>query len=123
MKLKLDENLGPAAAEIFLQAGHDACLVREQGLGGTEDTRLAEVCRAEGRCLVTLDLDFSHVLNFPPSLYEGIAVLRLPEPATWPDLLAAARTLVQALDKREIRKKLWIVSTGQVREYWSEEDD
>ena len=50
-------------------------------------------------------------------------MLRLPEPATWPDLLAAARTLVQALDKREIRKKLWIVSTGQVREYWSDEDE
>ncbi|HEX9668139.1 MAG TPA: hypothetical protein VGC93_01530 [Thermoanaerobaculia bacterium] len=50
-------------------------------------------------------------------------MLRLLQPATWPDLLAAARTLVQALDKREIRKKLWIVSTGQVREYWSDEDE
>jgi len=53
-----------------------------RGSAGKSDSVLIEVCRAEERCLVTLDLDFSHILNLPSSRYAGIAVLRLPEPVS-----------------------------------------
>jgi predicted nuclease of predicted toxin-antitoxin system len=122
LKIKLDENLGPTIARIFRDAGHDVCLVREQGLGGREDSVLIEVCRAEGRCLVTLDLDFGQILNFPPTRYPGIAILRLPEPMSHQDLHEAARTLLEALGSRDINRKLWIVSRGRIREYWAEEE-
>lgn len=56
MRLKLDENLGPSAAALFRDAGHDVLLAVEQGLGGNEDRVLIEVCRAEDRAMVTLDL-------------------------------------------------------------------
>lgn len=121
MRIKLDENLGPRIARIFKDAGHDVCLTLEQGLGGKEDKVLIEVCRAEERCLVTLDLDFSHILNFPPTRYAGIAILRLPEPASQGDLQDAARTLLEALSRRDIHQKLWIISRGKIREYWDEE--
>ena len=65
MRLKLDENLGQAIAEIFREAGHDVATV-QQGLGGIQDEALYNRCRQEGMCLVTLDLDFSNVLRFPP---------------------------------------------------------
>jgi len=66
MRLKLDENLGQAIAEIFREAGHDVATVQQQGLGGIQDEALYNRCRQEGMCLVTLDLDFSNVLRFPP---------------------------------------------------------
>lgn len=122
MKIKLDENLGPSIARIFQDSGHDACLVRDQGLSGKEDSVLIEVCRAEGRCLVTLDLDFAQILTFPPQRYLGIAILRLPEPMSRQDLDEAARTLLEALGSREITRKLWIVSKRRIREYWAEEE-
>ena len=121
MKIKLDENLGPGIARLLADGGHDVCLVRDQGLSGKPDSVLIEVCRAEERCLVTLDLDFSHILNFPPSRYAGIAVLRLPEPISRQDLQEATRTLLEALGRRSIDRKLWIVSKGRVREYWSDD--
>jgi predicted nuclease of predicted toxin-antitoxin system len=121
LKIKLDENLGPSVARIFQEAGHDVRLAREQGLTGKEDHVVIEVCRVEERCLVTLDLDFGHILNYPPARYAGIAVLRLPEPMSFRGLEEAARTLLEALSKREIYRKLWIVSRGKVREYWTEE--
>jgi predicted nuclease of predicted toxin-antitoxin system len=123
LKLKLDENLGPSSADLFKEAGHDVRLTREQGLGGREDSVLIEVCRAEDRCLVTLDLDFAHILRFPPQRYAGIAVLRLPEPMSHHELRESIRTLLQALEKREIQRKLWIISRGKIREYWNEDED
>ena len=55
MKFKLDENLSRHAADLIRAAGHDAVTVASQGLRGTLDETLFEVCRHEGRALVTLD--------------------------------------------------------------------
>ncbi len=123
MKLKLDENLGPSAAAVFRGAGHDVLLAVEQGLGGEEDRVLIEVCRAEERILVTLDLDFASILNYPPQRYRGIAVLRLPKPISLSDLLQACGSLLRALEHRPIQGKLWIVKGSQIREWPGEETE
>jgi predicted nuclease of predicted toxin-antitoxin system len=120
LKIKLDENLGPSVAEIFRGAGHDVSLTLEQGLGGHDDRVLIEVCRVEGRCLVTLDLDFSNILNFPPQRYPGIAVLRVPEPMSLSAVLDSARALLLGLEQRDIRQKLWVLQGSRIREYWAD---
>ncbi len=60
-------------------AGHDVATVLEQALTSATDADLIRLCMEEGRALVTLDLDFANPLRFRPSLYAGIAVLRLPD--------------------------------------------
>jgi predicted nuclease of predicted toxin-antitoxin system len=78
VKLKLDENLGVRGADILRAGGHDVATVFEQGLTSAPDTAVATACKTEGRCLVTLDLDFGNPLIFRPSDYAGIVVIRLP---------------------------------------------
>ena len=58
MKLKLDENLGRRGFEAFQRAGHDVSSIHLQQMQGASDREVFEVCRAEGRVVVTLDLDF-----------------------------------------------------------------
>ncbi len=77
MKFKLDENFGTRTQHIFRVKGHDVQTVCSQRLNGCPDQRLYEVCCAEQRCLVTLDLDFTDVLRFPPSKSYGIVVIRI----------------------------------------------
>ncbi len=78
MRLKLDENLGRRGRELFERAGHDVATVAAQRLTSAADREVIEACRREGRCLVTLDLDFANPLRFKPSDYPGISVTRLP---------------------------------------------
>jgi predicted nuclease of predicted toxin-antitoxin system len=87
VRLKLDENLGVRTAEFFRSAGHDVTTVPSQNLYSSPDENLLETCRVEKRCLVTLDPEFGNPLQFKPSDYEGIPVLRLPSKPTPDDLL------------------------------------
>lgn len=115
---KLDENLGIRGARCLAEYGFDVSTVADQELEGTMDDVLIEVCRIEARCLVTLDLDFSNPIHYPPNRYAGIVVLRPPKNPEYKDLLACLRNLGQALQVEKVMSgKLWIVSPLQIREY------
>jgi len=88
MRLKLDENVDARLGRILRDAGHDAATVRDQGLRGAPDPALYAHCISDGRMLVTLDLDFSNVIRYPPERTPGLIVLRGPN-----DLLPTVRML------------------------------
>jgi predicted nuclease of predicted toxin-antitoxin system len=119
--IKLDENLGERGKQLFAEAGHDVAMVADQGLSGADDHRVIEVCAAERRCVVTLDLDFSNPFVFPPDQYAGIAVLR-PRRLTPNELYATVATLITALARSPIEGKLWTVERHRIREYLPEKD-
>jgi len=120
MKLKLDENLGATSAHSLHRAGHDVVTVPGQRMCSAPDADLIEACRSEGRCLVTLDLDFANPFRFKPSEYRGIAVLRLPARPSNSDLAPVVATLRDALARDSIDGRLWIVQRGRVRFYQEE---
>jgi predicted nuclease of predicted toxin-antitoxin system len=117
VKLKLDENLNERGRALLAAAGHEVSTAVLQGLQRTVDDVLIEICRREGRGLVTLDLDFANPLRFRPADYPGIAVLRLPKRATAEDLLQTIGTLARGLEANPLGGKLWIVEKGRLRVY------
>jgi hypothetical protein len=121
MKFKLDENFGQRCVELLSAARHDVATVASQCMSGAADADLLGACRREERCLVTLDLDVSNPLRFPPAGTSGIAVVRLPGRASHPDLLNAVATLAKALETESITGKLWIVEVGRIRSYRPED--
>jgi len=114
MKLKLDENIDPRAKEILVQADHDVLTVQEEALGGVPDEAVAAAVSREGRCLLTLDLDFANVLAYPPERYAGLVVLHHPHP-TAIGLLNLAHQFVISLRSHNPRGQLWIVEPGRLR--------
>jgi len=55
MKFRIDQNLPIDSADLLIAAGHDAITVYQQSLGGAPDERIVEVCKDEGRILITAD--------------------------------------------------------------------
>jgi predicted nuclease of predicted toxin-antitoxin system len=123
VKIKLDENLGRRAAELLHKAGHDVATVPQQQLCSAADPQLIQVCRDEGRCLVTMDLEFGNPLLFRPADYAGIVVLRLPSRLQPEHLPLALNRLISRLTSANASGKLWIVEIDKIREYQPETAD
>ena len=114
LRFKLDENLDPKLANCLESAGHGAATVVAQGLRGSSDEVVSEVCRVEQRCLITADVGFANLLQYRPGDYAGIIVLRHPSPS-----LKAYRDLIEqlliAVSEQDPTGALWIVEPGRVR--------
>jgi predicted nuclease of predicted toxin-antitoxin system len=114
MRVKLDENMPAAMTELRRQAGDDALTVAEEALGGTADPRILEVATAEDRVLITFDLDFADVRDFPIGSHAGIVVFRLHD-QRWAVLQGPARNLVASGVLERIHGGLAIVDESRIR--------
>ncbi len=81
MKVKLDENLPVGLVETVTALGHDVDTVPMEGLAGHADGAVWSAAQAEGRLLVTQDLDFADVRRFAPGTHAGILLVRLRTPS------------------------------------------
>ena len=114
MLFKTDENLPVEIAELLANAGHDAKTVNEQQLQGTQDPALINICSNENRVLVTLDMDFSDIRDYPPSELSGIIVLRVGRQSKR-HLIETFKRILPLIDSEPLKQHLWIVEETRVR--------
>lgn len=121
MKFKLDENFGTRTINLFRNAGYDVSTVFDQKIEGIADQLLYEICCKEKRSLVTLDLDFSNVIKFPPENDMSIIVFRIPKNPTLKQLENLITLFIKSLSKIDVNGKLLIVEIGRIRIHQTEE--
>lgn len=114
MKFKIDENLPTEFAEILQECGYDAMTVYQQKLKGEKDPILLEICQQEGRILITLDLDFANIKNYPPEQFLGIIVFRVSRQDK-PYLLSILQNIIPLFKQEKIKNHLWIVEEKRIR--------
>ena len=114
MRCKIDEHLPLEIKDLLVQYQHDSVTVAEQGMTGSIDPDVAQVCRKEGRALLTLDLDFSDIRAYPPEDYHGIVVFR-PAIQSITTLVRLTTRLLTLLEREPLVGQLWIVEDDRVR--------
>jgi predicted nuclease of predicted toxin-antitoxin system len=114
MKFKIDENLPTEFAEILQEFGYDAMTVHQQKLKGEKDPILLEICQQESRILITLDLDFANIRNYPPEQFLGIIVFRVSRQDK-PYLLSILQNIIPLFGQEKIVHRLWIVEEKRLR--------
>lgn len=117
MRCKLDENLGASVHRRLAAAGHDVSTVVLQEMSGAPDVSVFQRCAAEGRTLVTCDLDFANPFVFDPRPTAGVVVLRLPKAHGPSDLAGLVDELIAALEQHSVNGDLWVVSSRGIRRF------
>lgn len=116
MRFLVDEDLPRSTSKLFQRCGHESIDVRDVGLRGAVDSKIASYAQRERLCLVTGDFDFSDIRNYSPNQYSGIIVLSLPKDATANFIL---NLLDRLLEQKEILPtlagKLAIVDLANIR--------
>jgi hypothetical protein len=112
----VDASLPRATADLIRSLGHQATEVRDIGLATAADEMIAAYAQKNRLCLITRDLDFGHVGEYPPEAYSGIVVVHGPDPAGRSFVL---RMIEQFLREAEIVERLAghlaVVEAGRVR--------
>ena len=106
MKFLIDNALSPSLAALLQQAGHDAIHVRSIGLQHAEDGAIFDRAAAEGRVIVSADVDFGTLLAMRSSRQPSVIQFR-GEGSRKPEslartLLANLPQLVDALENGSI---------------------
>ena len=114
MRFKLDENANPRWRIPLEEAGHQVSTVAEEHLQGSADSVIARTCQELSMCLITADLGFAQILEYPPHLYQGIIVLRHSSP-TLAGMIQLIRQVVTAVKTQSPEGRLRIVEPSRVR--------
>jgi predicted nuclease of predicted toxin-antitoxin system len=114
LKFKIDENLPDEFARILRSAGLDAESVAEERLSGSPDETVLDRSRTEQRALITLDLDFSNIYDYPPTGLPGIIVIR-SKGQDKVTLISLLQRLIPVLRMRSAKNQLWIVESDRIR--------
>ncbi len=114
MNFKIDENLPVECAELFRSNNYNADTVIDEDLQGCSDSTIYSVCLKEERVLVTLDLDFSDIISYPPNEHYGVIVFRVSDQSK-PALLKKIMELLPVIKNKEIRGTIWVVTNNKIR--------
>lgn len=114
MRIKVDEDLPQAAAQLLRRHGHEAVSVTEQGMGGTKDPSLWQAVQAEQRFLVTADKGFGDIRSYPAGTHAGVLLLRPDHAGIRPVLDLLEQTLA-AYDLEALAGAVAVVTPRGVR--------
>jgi predicted nuclease of predicted toxin-antitoxin system len=114
LRFKLDENLPRRVGPALRDLGHDVETAESEGLAGAEDPDLLMACTLEDRILVTLDLDFADIREYPPSTHRGIWVLRPPAQA-FENILIVVLAGIRLTAVEIPTGQLWVIDEKRVR--------
>lgn len=109
----LDENISRSTKTFLEKLGHDVKSVADHKMSGNEDVDVLRRAALESRIVITHDLDFGNLVNYPV-YYTGVIILRLNDqsPSSTNKVL---KSFLSKADHNVLLKSLAIVSENQYR--------
>jgi predicted nuclease of predicted toxin-antitoxin system len=107
----------PFSVEKKLSQGHEVFLLRNHLPRDSPDAEVIQKAQELNAILVSLNGDFSNIIQFPPSSYSGIIALQVKNrPEIIPDLLdRLGEYLNEHPDQRDYAGKLVLVEVHRIR--------
>jgi predicted nuclease of predicted toxin-antitoxin system len=112
-KFLLDADMPRSSADVISSLGYDVRDVRDLGMRYAEDRAIIEYAQKSNRVLVTRDLDFGSILQYPN--HPGAIILRLPSEYTAKELSDVLRDFLSSTEAQILQKATIIVELGRYR--------
>jgi len=111
----VDEDLPRSLARALTAAGMPSIHVIDAGFRGRSDSDVLAEANGNRRTLLTADLDFSNVLQYPLGSHAGIVIARFPNETPVETLNQAVLSALEALTDDELAGCLVVIEPARVR--------
>ena len=116
MRFLIDANLPRSLVVFVSKLGHEPQFARDIGLSTAPDSEIAAHAKKTGAAILTRDLDFADIRQYPPEHYSGIVVLRVADDAIAPHIVSVAGRFLREQDfVSQLPGRLAIVERDRVR--------
>lgn len=114
MIIVVDECVPRRYLNLLQEWGHQAEAASAHIPADAVDDDVLDLARKLDGGLLTVDLDFANILDYPPAGHNGIIVMRY-EARLEEGLDATLKSVFSDLDRESLRKVLVIVAEGRYR--------
>lgn len=115
MKIFLDSNIPYSSINIFKKFNHDVQHARNIGMANAVDNEILEYAIKHNQILVTKDLGFGNILDYPIKSHHGVVILRLPFYYTAKQINNALLEFLKSIEEDDIKNAVTIVEAGRYR--------
>ena len=109
-----DECVGTSTVAFLTKLGYDIIRIQEIGFCGKKDPEILQWATKNDRILLTEDVGFGNILQFPPKIHNGIIVLRIRRKPKI-EVFNTLASLLKNISSSELKKTLVIVEAGEYR--------
>ena len=111
----VDEDMPRSTAVELTQAGFSTVDVRDVGLQGQPDTAVFAYAQTAESVIITGDLGFASVVNFPLVSHNGIVVVRVPNSYSSESTNSEILRALRELGGEDLRATVVVVEPGRTR--------
>lgn len=111
----VDENVPFSAAAALAERGYTVRHVGDVGLRGAPDAAIFARAQEEGWIVITRDLGFGNLLDYPLGTHAGIIVLRVPSTFTARQIRDTLHAFIVGVEPEMLKNALAIVEPGRYR--------
>lgn len=111
----IDEDMPRSTAPALRTKGYEALDVRDFGLRGKSDDEVFKFAQKENAVILTGDLGFGNILQFPLGNHSGIVIAHFPNEVSTSELNSQIIKAVEILSENDFNGNLIIVEPGKIR--------
>ncbi len=111
----IDEDLPRSLSVLLRQKGHESAHIIDLGLRGACDAAVFKLAQERGAILLSRDVGFANILQYPPGSHHGIVVARFPSEMRTQVLAAQLTELLITVQDAEFAGVLIILEPGRAR--------
>ncbi len=111
----VDEDMPRSTAKILRERGNEALDVRDCGLRGKSDAEVFAFAQKNETVLITGDMGFANILQFPPGGHAGIVVAHYPNEMSPMEINRQIIFAFDTLNESDFRGNLIMLDPGRMR--------
>jgi predicted nuclease of predicted toxin-antitoxin system len=115
LKFLIDEDMPRSTAEKLKTIGFEVLDVRDCGLRGKSDDAIFNFAQDEGAIILTADMGFGNILEYPIGSYAGIVIAHFPNEMSTTEINDQIILAFNSLTENDFEENLIILEPGKIR--------